>query len=347
MSEAAAHDRPTCSYPQSCATARDIRTELEAAAANHAQCARFYLDTLEEMSHESDDHHQALARTHRLSDGSVYFFLAHSELDGQGSLSHYRYAGPTDQDHIVETDPLTVASLEQLLKIDERHPSDICFLADVDNLDAGYLFAIEEFDNRFVTVYRWAPFQGLDLQGRIWQGFPAEGPNLLLVDRVGQQYYLGIASTHWGWGALLSARATELFPICKRGAMDVSAFRPAAHQSMFPFPLTDSPSQCKLIRDATGDWYLLAFRSDPEGDPHGTDYVDVHGVTFEPFSISYRLFSVHITFKPGDTGFASTGTHHVERSGRLLLSSSYRWSKDEGPGASSYVSRVDECASSE
>ena len=70
-------------------------------------------------------------------------------------------------------------------------------------------------------------------------------------------------------------------------------------------------------------------------------------MTFEPFSISYRLFSTHITFKPGDTSFASTGTHHVERSGRLLLASSYRWSKDEGPGASSYVSRVDECPSAE
>jgi hypothetical protein len=36
----------------------------------------------------------------------------------------------------------------------------------------------------------------------------------------------------------------------------------------------------------------------------------------------------------------------VERSGRLLLSSSYRWAEDEGPGTSSYVSRVDECPSS-
>jgi hypothetical protein len=55
---------------------------------------------------------------------------------------------------------------------------------------------------------------------------------------------------------------------------------------------------------------------------------------------------VHLTFKPGDTGFASTGTHHVEPSGRLLVSSSYRWSKNELPGEAGYVSRVDELPSS-
>ncbi|HEX9529082.1 MAG TPA: hypothetical protein VF951_16410 [Streptosporangiaceae bacterium] len=38
-------------------------------------------------------------------------------------------------------------------------------------------------------------------------------------------------------------------------------------------------------------------------------------------------------------------THHVEPSGRLLLGSYYRWAKDEGPGDSRYVSRVDECPS--
>ncbi len=52
-------------------------------------------------------------------------------------------------------------------------------------------------------------------------------------------------------------------------------------------------------------------------DEHSADYVDVYGA----------------------------GTHYVEPSGRLLISSSYRWSEDEGPGSSSYVSRVDECPS--
>jgi hypothetical protein len=351
MSEAPADNLPPCRYPQSHSTARDIRTELESVAAHKSACTSCYLDTVEEMSNdflsgESDDHHQGLARTHKLSDGSIYFFLAHSELDGRGSLSQYRYRGPTDRDHILDTDPLTVAPMEQLLYLDERHPSDICFLPDVDDIDAGYLFVAEEFDNQYVTVYRWAPSQGLDVQGRIAQGFPVDGPNFLFIDRVGRRYYLGIASFHWGWGALLSATETDLFPKCAKGAMDVSALRPAAHQSMFPFPIPGGTTQCKLIRDATGRWYLFGFHGDPEDDPRGTDYVDVYGVTFEPFSISYRLFSVHVSFKPGNTGFASTGTHHVDRLGRLLLASSYRWSQDEGPGDSSYVTRVDECPSS-
>jgi hypothetical protein len=55
---------------------------------------------------------------------------------------------------------------------------------------------------------------------------------------------------------------------------------------------------------------------------------------------------VHVFFPGGDTGFVSTGTHYVEREGRLLLSTSYRWASEGGPGGSSYVSRVDECPSS-
>jgi hypothetical protein len=113
---------------------------------------------------------------------------------------------------------------------------------------------------------------------------------------------------------------------------------------MFPLPVREA-SQVKLVRDSEGRWYLFGFRSDPSDDPHGTDHVDVYGVTFNLFAITPLLYSVHITFKPGDTGLASTGTHHVEPSGRLLISSSYRWAEDEGPGDSSYVSRVDECPS--
>ena len=69
------------------------------------------------------------------------------------------------------------------------------------------------------------------------------------------------------------------------------------------------------------------------------------GVRFNPFAITPLLYSAHITSRPGDTSFASTGTHHVEPPGRFLLNSSYRWAEDEGPGDSSYVSRVDECPS--
>lgn len=341
-----------CRYPQSNATALPIRSELEAIAANSSKCTSFYLDTVEGMSNdwvssEGEDHHQGLARTHKLSDGAIYFFLSHSEVDpgDKGSVSQYRYAGATDQEHVLQTTPLTVAPMAQLLPIDEQHPSDIEFLPDVNDLDAGYLFVTEEYVNRRVTVYRWAPFQDLVVQGRIFQGFPAGGPNFVFVDRVGDYYYLGIASDHWGWGQLLRARDTALFPRCAKGSMDVSAFKPAG---MFPFPVLGRMGACqtKLIRDAEGKWYLLAFHSDPPDKENGTDYVDVYGVEFEPFGISYLLDSVHVSFKPGDTGFASTGTHYVEKSGRLLISSSYRWAKDEGPGGSSFVSRVDECPSS-
>jgi hypothetical protein len=54
---------------------------------------------------------------------------------------------------------------------------------------------------------------------------------------------------------------------------------------------------------------------------------------------------VHIFLRPGKTSFASTGTHYVDRKGRLLINSSYRWAEDEGPGDSGFVSRVDECPS--
>jgi hypothetical protein len=91
---------------------------------------------------------------------------------------------------------------------------------------------------------------------------------------------------------------------------------------------------------------LLGFRSDNDHDEHANDYVDVYDVSLSPFAISPRRSAVHVVFKPGDTGFANTGTHHVELSGRLLVSSSYRWSEDGGPGDSGYVSRVDEIPSS-
>jgi hypothetical protein len=342
-----------CKYPQSHSLAGSIKDALDSIAANRSRCSRFYLDTVESMSSGGEDHHQGLARTHRLSDGTVYFFLTHSDVDsGRGILAQFRYSGPLDQDHVLETSPLTVAPMEQLLRIDDQHPSDIAFLPDVNDADAGYLFVTKEYDKRRVTVYRWAPGHELAPQGQIFQGFPSVlpgdpssqgGPNFLFIDRADDIYYLGIASSHWGWGQLLRAPAESLFPGCKQGSMNVSAFVPEA---MFPFPVTGGPSQVKLIRDGSGNWYLLTFRSDPSDDEHGADYVDVYGVRFAPFCISYLLYSVHIFFRPGDTGFANTGTHYVEASGRLLVSSSYRWAEDEGPGSSSYVSRVDECPSS-
>jgi hypothetical protein len=348
-----AHEGQRCQYPQSHATAREIRAELNAVATNARGCTSCYLDTIERMSDiPGEGHHQAIARTPRLSDGSITFFLAHSEPigigipppRGQGILSEYRYAGPTDAEHILDTDPLTVAPLRTLVDIEERHPADICFLPEVDGRDAGYLFVTEESDTRLVSVYRWDPSGGLVLHDLLDQGFPVPGPNLLFLDRVGRDYYLGVASYHWGWGALLTARDTDLFPTCEQGAMDVSALRPARGH-MFPFPVPEGTTQTKLVRDANDDWYLLGYRGDPVDDTGADDYIDVYAVSFEPFSISRRLWSVHITLKGGETSFATDGTHHVEPSGRLLLSSSYRWARDEGPGDSDYVSRIDECPS--
>jgi hypothetical protein len=263
--------RARCNYPQSNALVGDIKDALENLAANRSNCSRFYLDTLESMSGGGENHHQALARTHRLARGSVYFFLAHSDLDsGRGIVAQFRYSGPTDQEHVLETSPLTVAPMEELLRLDDPHPSDIAFLGDVNDLDAGYLFVAKEFDKRRVSVYRWAPGEELASQGQIFQGFPSVlpsdpedrgGPNFLFIDRVDATYYLGVASSHWGWGQLLSAREDRLFPKCRQGSLDVSAFVP---EGMFPFPVTGGPSQTKLIRDTGGKWYLLAFRGADE-----------------------------------------------------------------------------------
>jgi hypothetical protein len=345
----AAISNPACIYPESNPTSLPIQVAINAIVSNRSKCTSFYLDTLQSQSSGGENHHQGLARTHRLSDGSIYFFLTHSNLDsgGKGNLMQFRYAGPTDHEHVLRTSPLTVAPLKQLLKLQEQHPSDLVFLPDVNHLDAGYLFVTEEYDEFRVNIYRWEPSTNFALLGDITQRFRQFGPAFVFLDKVGNFYYLGIATNHDPQQVrICSAHAHELFPKCEKGSLNVSAFQPLAPQSMFPFPVSGGPSQVKLIRDSTGHWYLLAFVSEPNDDPNGDDYIDVYPVTFSPFSIAPRLSHTHIFFPSGDTGFASTGTHYVEKSGRLLVSSSYRWSNDEGPGSSSYVSRVDECPSS-
>jgi len=140
-------------------------------------------------------------------------------------------------------------------------------LPEVNSLDAGYLLVTEEYEQHRLTIYRWDPRHGLAVQGRIFQGFPAGGPNFVFIDRVDDCYYLGIASSNWGWGKLFCARDSDLFPKCEQGSMNLSAFEPAAPESLFPFPVTGGASQNKLIRDAKGQWHLLGFRSDPADDP--------------------------------------------------------------------------------
>jgi hypothetical protein len=242
---------------------------------------------------EGEDHHQGLARSHKLSDGSVYFFLTHSEVgEGeQGSLSSYRFGGPTAGEHVLTTHPLTVAPRRQIVTLNERHPSDMVFLPDVNHLDSGYVFFTQEYDRHIVTCNRWDPAAGLVLHGNIPEVFPAGGPNFLFLDRVDDTFYLGIASDHWGWCQLFAARDSDLFSKCSQGSLDLGALRPVGR---FPFPVKGGPSQVKLVRDGEAAWYLLGFRSDPNDDPNGTDYVDLYGVQFNPFVISPLLRSVHI-----------------------------------------------------
>ena len=94
-----------CIYPGSCPTDRRILDVLNAVAQKDG--SRFYLDTVESMSNDGiihdAEHHQGLARSHILSDGSIAWFLSHAETDSGGSLSWYRYAGPTDGEHILQT----------------------------------------------------------------------------------------------------------------------------------------------------------------------------------------------------------------------------------------------------
>jgi len=41
---------------------------------------------------------------------------------------------------VLTTHPLTVAPRQQIVMLNERHPSDIVFLPDVNRLDSGYVF---------------------------------------------------------------------------------------------------------------------------------------------------------------------------------------------------------------
>ncbi|HEY2519291.1 MAG TPA: hypothetical protein VGJ19_04220, partial [Streptosporangiaceae bacterium] len=348
----------SCVYPQSNQTRRTIAEELRAIVANRQQSSSFYLDTLESQSHdelpfgidrEGEDHHQGLARTHQLSDGSIYFFLSHSETDSgdRGNLMQFRYSGPTRGEHVVSTHPLTVAPLiHGVLETAEQHPCDMAFLPDVNNADAGYLFLAEQNTHR-LGIYHWVPSKPLELRGYISPATLSGGPNLVFLDRVGDRYYLGIAyvDDKSGKVELYTASPGELFKGCTPGVIDIAAFRPASPESTFPFPVSHDASQVHLIRDVSGGTFLLAFRGDPPDKEDATDYVDVHEVVFSPFGVKPRRDSIHIFLPSGKTSFANTGTHYVDQRGRLLISSSYRWSEDEGPGDSSFVSRVDECPS--
>ena len=359
------------SLPASWPINKPILNALDEVFTNADVCASLYLDTTQDMARGTGyggDHAQGLARTHKLLDGSIVFFLAYSKIGGHGSISTYRYAGPTDGDHVSEqelqADPLAVAPQTQLMMVSDEHPADIVFLPEVNGADAGYLFVTEPRDSRTIVVFRWDAASGLQSVQTPAGLFAftdifanTNGPNFIFLDRVGSSYFLGVAGFDKNqFGLLFSAQGDELFPPTAAGEIVLSAFQPVAQSeiaqeisgqagNLFFFPVDQDACQVKLAQDSIGQFFLLGFREDPPSETEGTDFVDVYPVTFSPFSIAARSASVHIQFRPGDTGFSSTGTHFVDQRGRIMLSSSYRWSEDELSGGAGYVSRVDECCS--
>ena len=91
---------------------------------------------------------------------------------------------------------------------------------DVDHADAGDPFVTEEAGKHRLSVYRWSPETGLNLHGHFPHGFPVDGPSFVFIDLVGDSYFLGVASNHWSWVAVYSAKAADLFPGCQQGAMN-------------------------------------------------------------------------------------------------------------------------------
>jgi hypothetical protein len=127
---------PGCIYPGSHPTARNIHEELAAIAANQSKCSSIYLGATVSMSLGGENHFQGMAQTHKLSDGSIYFFLVRSDLDSgsRGNVLQYRYAGPTDQEHVLKTSPPRFVPLLQIVLSADQHPSDSTFLPEVNDL---------------------------------------------------------------------------------------------------------------------------------------------------------------------------------------------------------------------
>ena len=333
-------------YPRSRRLARPLMEELNMVAANGPAAVSIYLNTEKQHSNvfgvRGKSHHQGLARTHKLSDGSLYYFLTHSVFTDwphqdprQGQIMRFRYEGLTDGEHVVQMK--AVAALEQLLEFpDESHPCDLEFLPDVNpgQNDSGYLF-VAMSDKHSTDIFSWQ--LGGDFQ---FIGSLPDGGGLVALDRLDDEYYC-----LWTGGMCYRARYDKLFPSSLPGRLDTTAFEklPGA---FIPAAFNGSACQVKLVQDSDGQWWLLGFRSKEPDKERTEDYVDAYRFDMATFSIGDAQPPVHIFLPSGDTSFASTGTCHVDTNGRLLISSSYRWSEDEGPNGSGYVSRVDEVPSS-
>jgi hypothetical protein len=360
---------PVVTYPGWHPTARQVFEELFAVSRHQSSCASIDLDTLESHSNQTGkglDHHQGIARTHVLSDGSVFFFLAHSKMsfEDHGNLMQFRYPGPIDGEHVQTTDPLVVAPLAQLLETTGQHPCDMAFLPEINGANAGYLFVAEQTpiwaetpsgpvivgETGWLSVYGWSAGEAFRPWGTFGPDQLGGTPNFVFLDRFDDTYVLGVVPRYdpgQGHVDMFTADAHQLFPEPVPGFLNLNAFQPA---SPVDFPVDNSACQVHTVTDVTGQHFLLAFRGDPPDKEHADDYVDVHALTYSldhtpPFEITTRLDPpIHVNFPPGDTSFASTGTAYVEASGRLLVASSYRWAEHKTPWAN-YVSRVDECPS--
>lgn len=346
-------------YPQSNALAKPLCHELHA----FGDCVSMFLDTPDAQCGgcnddccgalgqccKEEDHHQGLARTPALSDGSIYFFLSQSGIFTQvGSLMQFKYTGAVDDEHVTQQG--AIAPMQQLVPLaDERHPSDIDFLPDVDtdgHVDSGYLFAAKEFDAKTVAVYYWKAGDDLQLLGELHPGLAK--PSHIMVDRVRDYYYLVVLDntppdpkSMTRLGTAFRAYYTDLFPSGTEGSMKVSAFEVLPY---FTFAV-DLGSQAQLVRDSTNTPYVVTYNS-PDDDQFGDDFVHVYDMTFDEanavvtFGSEQPWSPIHFFLPEGGTGFANTGTHYVNANGRLLISSSERWAQKEGD---LWLSRVDEC----
>ena len=350
----------TCSattilYPQSTALRRLVFDELNAFAHN---CVSIFLDDtqgecggcfdggssccLGDVCCNEEDHHQGLARTPALSDGSIYFFLSHSGVQGVGDtgrLMQFRYDGTVDNGHVTQQGR-TAPMEERLLLADETHPSAITFLPDVNHFDGGYLFVAKEYDGQKVTVYYWQPHTDLKAIGDIYAGLTK--PSHVVIDKItADDYYLVVFDDSYKNGSPYRARAADLFPSGTPGAMNVSAFQPLPY---FKFD-GDLGSQAQLIRDSSNTWYLLAYNS-PDTSGFGDDSVHIRNIQFDGDAVTLAFetaFPKPIFFPAGGTSFTNSGTHYVDNNGRLLIASSERWAQEEGDPYG-WESRVDECA---
>ncbi len=344
----------TIFYPQSTALRRTLTDELDAFANN---CVSIYLDTTEsECGCEEDcchvpflccngeNHHQGLARTPPLSDGSVYFFLSHSGVNDdsdRGKLMQFRYPPESVEDGHVTGAGVTAPMEQQPLIIpDEQHPSAITFLPDVNHSDAGYLFVAEEYDVKRVVVYFWQPGQDLQPIGDLTGATPK--PSHVLVDKVDDYYWVVILDDTNKVASAFKGYYRDVFPRSTPGGFNVFAFQPVQN---FSFSV-ELGSQAQLVRDGVGNWYVLGYYS-PDDDGMGQDYVEVFPIQFFDDGVAMggeiSWGPVPFFFPGGQTSFTNTGTHYVDHDGRLLISTSDRWSHDQG-GTYSWESRVDECA---